>query len=576
MKYFLLFGLITLFNVTQAQKLTELLPQNPLFVFGIADLEMLRSEVIDFSDSFENLEVGSALTSVIIPNDNEEAYENFAKLWISVCDEAWLAWLNTPLQALPAFITLARITPDNVEDVAALLADPTAKTKKIDNYSYQLVSFERGSNIFEVMAYALVDEILFLSSDEATLRNALGALTKEGKNKNGFANSEGYKQTIARLKPGQFYNYFDYGQLAGLLEPLIQNLGMKNLTERLTSAFTTAGVSAGVSRLTEGGFINESIQLPNAKGGDKDLYRLLTKVEPASNETLAFVPANVFAFSSGHNNLVAWWRYIDNIVKETKILGGGLDDLLLAFFGIDVQNNLLSWADTNVTTVTTSLARAAQPGIPSQNLLGEVVYIVGTDDEEATKKGLAELFAGVSQNIAAFADPQGGTGNASNEKLDIAGTTVNSFSITGGVNLSYAVSNGYALIATSLTSMQSVLETQEGADTLEVTEAYKDLVALAPEDANSIRLNNMGASMNSAAEQLSTQLQLFAGLGGAANLDFDQVEKASAAVKNYLNFLASCIGYNVAYTQISAEGAIHNYGKTQVTWQCAVDNQDIY
>ena len=570
LKHVLILGLVTLLNFTFTQKLTTLLPEKPIFALGISDLEMLRKEVIDFTDAFEELEIGQALVSLISPQSNESAYRDIADLWLLICDEVWLTWVNAPSQALPVLVTLARIQPSHVQDFADLLASPTAETKQVGDYSYSLVTFEQGSNIFEVIAYALVDEILVLSSDELALQEALDNL--DSKTKVGFASSEGYQQTLGYLKLGQFYNYLDYGEFAIMLGPLIQNLGLNQLTLRLTSAISTLGISAGVSRITEDGMITESIQLPNAKGGDKNLYRLLTQAQPASDATLAFVPPTAFAFSSGHNNLAAWWHYLDNLVKDVGILGGGLDDLLLAFFGLDVQSTFLNWVGTNVTTITTNVAKASEPGVPSENLLGETVYVIETNDEVDVEQSLGQLFTVLSEGIAAFADPQGGTGDFSSKEVDIMDTKVSTFDITGGLSLSYAVIEGYALIATSLAAMQSVLETQNSESTLATTEAYQYLASLAPKDASGFRLSNMSASMESAATQLSRQLELFAGLGGAANLDFDRVEQASAAVESYLSLIASCLGYNVAYTQVLPEGVIYNYGETQVSWQCSQGN----
>ncbi len=573
LKRILLSGLVVLLSFTHAQKLTTLLPEKPIFALGISDLEMLRKEVVDFTDVFEKLEIGEALVSLISPQSNDDAYRYMANLWLLVCDEAWLTWVNVPSEQFPVLVALARIHPDYAEDFASFLKNPTAENKKADNYSYNLITFEQGSNIFEAVAYTLVDDILIFSSNENTLQEALVNLGSE--TEASFATSKAYQQTLGYLKLGQVYNYLDYGELAVLLGPLIQNLGLNKLTSRLTSAISTLGVSAGVTRLTGDGMVTESIQLPNAKGGDKDLYRLLTQAQPASDTTLAFVPSTAFAFNSGHNNLDAWWRYLDDLVKDSQVLGSGLDDLLLAFFGLDVKNTFLNWAGKNVTTVTTNVAKAAEPGLPSENLLGETVYIIETSDEVAMERGLGQLFTVLSEGVAAFADPQGGTGNASSEQVNIAGTEVSTYNITGGLSLSYTITEGYVLIATSLTAMQSVLEARDSEDKLETTEAYKYLASFAPEDASSFGLSNTSASMESAATQLSTQLELFAGLGGAANLDFDQVEQASASVRNYLSFIASCLGYNVAYTQISPEGTIYNYGETQISWQCNQESNEI-
>ena len=566
MKHILLLGLVVLLNSVSAQKLATLLPKEPIFVLSISDLEMLRGKLVNFTDTFEELEIGEALLSLFSPQSTQDSYRNIADLWLLVCDEAWIALTNGSSQSLPALITLAKIHPDYTQDVANLLADSDAEIKQVGDYSYSLVTLEEGSNIFTEMVYALVDNVFILSSDETILQEALGAL--DSKKAVGFATNKDYKKTLEYLKLGQLYNYLDYKEVAVALKPIIQNLELNKLTLKLTAVIATLGISASTSRITENGVVTEGIQIPNAKGGDKNLYRLLTRVQPTNDSTLAFIPPNAFAFSSGHNNLAAWWQYIDNLVADTQILGGGLGDLLLAFFGLDVHGTFLNWVGTNVTTVTMDVSKVSEPGVPNENLLGEAVYIIETSDEAAMQQGLGQFFTVLSQGLAAFADPQGGTGNATSQETKIANIKVSTFNITGGLALSYAVTDGHALIATSLTAMQSVLETKNNESTLETTQAYQHLVSLAPEKANSFSLSNMSASMESSATQLSKQLELFSGFGGAANLDFDKVEQASASVEDYLNFVASCLGYNVAYTQVLPEGAIYNYGETQISWQC--------
>ncbi len=565
MKYIVLLALVVLLNYVPAQKLTTLLPENPIFALGISDLEMLRGKLVNFTDTFEELEIGEALISLTSPQSSKDTYRNMADLWLMVCEEAWVAWANVSAE-LPALITLAKIHSDYTEDVANLLTDLDAEIKQVGDHNYSLVTFTEGSNVFTEMAYALVGNVFILSSDETTLQEALIAL--DSKEAIGFATNKDYKKTLEHLKLGQLYNYLDYGELSGVLEPIIQSLEFNKLTSKLTAAISTLGISAGTSRITEDGMITEGVQIPNAKGGDKDLYRLLTRVQPAKNNTLAFVPSNAFAFSSGHNNLAAWWQYIDGLVADTQILGGGLGDLLLAFFGLDVQATFLDWVGINLTTITTGVSKVSEPGVPNENLLGETVYIIETSDEAAMEQGLGQFFTILTQGLAAFADPQGGMGNASSKEADIADIKVSTFNITGGMSLSYAVTDGYALIATSLVAMESVLETKNSESNLETTEAYKHLVSLSPEKASSFSLSNMSASMESTATQLSKQLELFSGLGGAANLDFDKVEQASASVKDYLNFVASCLGYNMAYRQVLPEGIIYNYGEIQISWQC--------
>ena len=87
--------------------------------------------------------------------------------------------------------------------------------------------------------------------------------------------------------------------------------------------------------------------------------------------------------------------------------------------------------------------------MPSSNLLGDSVYIIEVADEAAAQTGLSNLLQTISTIVAGFADPSGGAGNASSAVTDIAGVEATTLTITEGISLSYAVTDGHAFIGTS-------------------------------------------------------------------------------------------------------------------------------
>ena len=197
----------------------------------------------------------------------------------------------------------------------------------------------------------------------------------------------------------------------------------------------------------------------------------------------------------------------------------------------------------------------AQPGVPSENLLGEAVYLFATRDENEAETGLGVLFQSLSRSVAAFSDPMGGTGGATSSTEQLDGIEVTRYSITDGVNLSYAVTDGYALIATTDEAMQSVLS----ADGLNAD------LSSAPADASTVTYSDAQASLEGTAQQLSSQLELAAGLGGASGLNFDEVESASSVLEEYVRFIASRLGTSVSYSERSGEG-ITSQSETEVEW----------
>jgi len=263
--------------------------------------------------------------------------------------------------------------------------------------------------------------------------------------------------------------------------------------------------------------------------------------------------------------LPAWWGYINELAQEVPALGGNLDSLIEIFVGISVTDSLFSWMGNSMTSITTGISAVAEPGMPSENLLGDSVYVIEAKDEAKAREGLQEVFDAASIALAMFADPTGGMGNASNSQLNIAGQLVNSFDITDGVSVHYAVVGGHALIATSLDSMTKALETYAGGSSLASNQNYAELVSGMPDNIKSLSVSDMRASMQGSAGQFTSQLNAMAGLGGASTLDFDAVESSSASLTEFSEFVASRLGYSVGYTQTQADG-IYSYSETQVNW----------
>jgi hypothetical protein len=237
-------------------------------------------------------------------------------------------------------------------------------------------------------------------------------------------------------------------------------------------------------------------------------------------------------------------------------------DTILQGFGLDLRSTFFNWVGSQFFSVTTGISETVEPGVAAGNLLGEAVYMFEASDEAAAQEGLTNLVQTISAQVAAFADPSGGTGNAAESSTDIAGVSVNNFEITSGVSLSYAVTNGYALLATSQDAMTKVLESS---GSLQDVEAVQSLLTFIPEDASSFAISNDQVTLQSTASQLSSSIQTTAGIGGASNLDFDKVEAASAKFEEFLNFVAERLGYSVSYSK-QGEAGVTSAGRTEVRW----------
>jgi hypothetical protein len=275
-------------------------------------------------------------------------------------------------------------------------------------------------------------------------------------------------------------------------------------------------------------------------------------------------PADALSVGSSFVNFTGWWDYLNELAKVQPELGGDLDTILEGF-GLDLRSTFFSWVGSQFFTITTGVAETVEPGVAASNLLGEAVYMFEASDEAAAQQGLSMLVQTISAQVAAFADPSGGTGSSSETTEEIAGVSVTNFEVTDGVSLSYAVTDGYALLATSQDAMTKVLTARESGGGLSSVEAVQALVREIPEDASSFAISNDRVTLQATAGQIRSSLQTAAGIGGSSSLDFEKVEAASAKVEEFLKFVAERLGYTVSYSQ-RGDTSITNFGRTDVAW----------
>jgi len=568
---------LTLGGLAAAQELARLLPEETFFALGMEGLSEASGQLEPFRAEFERLDVagalapvfagasdmtggamtGGAMTGGSIPTEVTDTLESLATLEV-LGQEAWIGVSAASFSPLPALTLITRVSPEALERVRELVEGGRgAQRLEESGYTFYQTRIQ-GMEPVQVVVYTLADDLLALSTNPDELRGVLRRLS--GSDEPSFASSEGYSETLETLEAGNFYGFLNYARIAEVAAPYAQNLGFDRLVTRLSQALTTAGAAGGVARLTEDALVGEGFQTVNEEGGDRTLYALLTSETPADTETLSRVPREALSYSVNAVNLSNWYNYLNELALTVPELGGDLDSLLLSITGVNLRETLFNWTGEQVVTVTTGLGEVVEPGVPSQNLLGEVVYLIEATNESAAQRGLSTLFQNVSQSVSALSDPQGGGEPVEAQREEVAGVAVERFDITDGLSLSYAVSEGYALIATSQDAMRSVLEAQE-AGGLEAA-----VLGGVPEGASAVSYTDTEATFQGLAQQLGSQVQLAAGMGGASGLDFEAVERASSTLEEYLRFIASRLGTGTGYSERSAEG-IRTRSETEVDWQ---------
>jgi len=548
-----------------AQDLPALLPADTVLALGMADMRGVSELTTDFQAEFERLEIASAFAAIagVGEADELEAGLPAGVSWLDALGtEAWLSVSVSSFNPFPV-ITLATVLEPNALEALTPLIEETAQGSEAlreGDYTFYTMFLEDPNAPVQRIAYGVADDILLLSSNPDTLRSVLRQAG--GSTEASLADTEGYRDTLAELEDGDFYGYLNYAAVAQALRPFASGLGFDTLFARVDAMLQTLNATAGVAWLTPDSLESEGILRLNQAGGDTTLYNLLTSRGFADPNTAALAPETTIGFTTGYTNLPAWWDYLNELSMSVPEIGGSLNDVVLSFTGVNLEVALFSWMGTQLTSIVTGAGEVVEPGVVSDNLLGEAVYVISTTDDMAAARGLGQLMQSVSMTLAMFADPSGGMGNAELEVNDIAGVSVSTYTMAPGVTISIAVDGGYAYIAPSL---EALVESLSDAGSLVDNINYQDSVALVPGDASSFSYSDNSASLSATAEQLVSQLQLLAGIGGASNLDFDAVQAASDDIQAFLDFVATRVDTSVGYSQRNGD-EIYNYSQTPIDW----------
>lgn len=583
MKRFFIVLSLSLLSSTLAQDLARLLPSETFFALGVQDWASHQDKLQPYIDEFNRLELGQAFmkmadrerssengSSQTPITDAARAQDDVVKQWqetfgdINLLDivgqEAWISLSASRSNPIPGMTLLSKLSPAAASKFQQVITEESAQAETLTegNFNFYVLT-DNSSEAFNTVAYSLQNDILMLSTNPDVLRGLLRQLG--GSKDPNFTSSALYAQTLGQYSQANAYGYLDFSAIIKIAAPFARQTGFNKLVDRLVKAFETAGVSAGVSRFTDTGIETQGFQAINPKGGDTSLTSLLTRKAVADQNRLQSVPANALSVSISHADLKGWWGYLNEIASSQPELGGDLDSILLSF-GLDLKTSFFNWVGDQVATITTGVTEAVEPGMPASNLLGEIVYIFEATDESAAENGIGTLIQTISGQVAAFADPSGGMGNTQQTTEDLSGIKLTTLNVTSGVSLSYAVNGGKAMLATSKESLRKVLESQ---NTFTNLEEVQGLLALIPEDASSFTLSNDRASLEGSAGQIRSSVQMVAGLGGAAGLDFEATDALAGKLEEYLSFIASRMGYSMSYSQQEAQG-VRSYGKSFIMW----------
>lgn len=552
------------------------LPADTVFAVGMNEVSQNAERFQPFVDEWNRLGLTESLGTLFGANeeldaamDELEALDDVDFLEL-IGDSAWLAVSLSASNPVPVVTFIATPTGEALAQVndqlAAVESEPNTLELTEGNYTFWVVELdaEATDGLVAGVALTMVDDQLIVSSTPDALRGVLRLMG--GSNEPSLAGVGAFGQ-VAHLQDSHIFSYVDMAAGARTAQtfarPFAQEFGVGSLLDEAVSAMVTAGVVAGGNNFTEDGMSSTSVQVV---GDDNATIRnLLLDRSPASKDALVFVPADALAVTSGYSNPTAWWGYFNTLVASYPELGiRSLDELLMMFVGLDLRSSFFSWVGNEMTTVTTGLTATTAPGVASENLLGENLYVLRTEADADAQAGLDTIMQMASMMLSAFTSLDGSTAGqpdtGSSQTVD--GVNVRTFTLTDGVVVSYAVTDGFVLISTDDSSVAAALEARAAGS--EAPATVGRLLGSIPAGVVSFSVSDNEASLRSLAGQAAAQVEMVAGLSGGG-IDFDALDSASSGIEEFLNFVADHLDGSWAYTTIDGN-VIVSEGFTEIAW----------
>jgi len=564
----LLPAVLALAGAATAADLPRFLPAETLFAIGVEGLAAHQDKAQPFIDEWERLDLSALLEAAFAEEVGEDVPE-VPDLGAGFLDlvglEAWVAVSASQFNPLPAVTVMARVTPQGMSAARELLGELEAAGESVQMtegaVTFTVVTPADEEEIPTPIAFAAFEDVVLVSTNPDVARGVLRRY--QGASEPSLATNSGYLGTIGAQRAGNAYMFLDLAAAADLAAPFASGMGFESLVQRLGAAADTAGVYGTITTITDDGFESLGVRVLGGRDGDPRLHDLLSGGGPVSDRVLAFVPPAALGVSAATADPPGWWDWLEDVVASEPMIGiTDLDQLLLESVGLDPQRALFGWMGDEVATITLGYGQASAVPTDLTDPLGEAVYLVEVTDEGAAQAGLNELFMLATGFASSFMDPMGEGGMVEPAQRDVAGVNVTDWELADGFTLSVAVTDGYALIATTPSAMDAALGARAGAAGL--SSALTPLRGRVPQGVRSFTLSDDRASLAYSAQLLVDQFGMMSGLTGG-DIDFEAVEAATAALAEFLAFATERLGGSVGYSTVDG-AVVRTEGFSYVAW----------
>jgi len=558
-----------------AQSLPELLPADVALAVGLVDVASQTDRLRPFLDEADRLGLIAAVGATL-PGGADAALDDAgmpdlppALEGLGVLDllgqEAWLAVSASPFSPLPALTLIARPSDAGRDAFASAIADATARAGVEQRseagatfYTYVPAASE-DDPLGVPVAYAQSGDLLVVSTDPEIVRFVLRA--DAGGDDPTLADSETYA-ALRGLGTGQVVGLLDAEPLVRGLAPLAGSYGAGALLERVRDALRTAGPTVGVLRADDEGLTGAGLRLPATDGPDRALYDLLTTGSAPDLEVLAYAPDTALSVAAGSADLRGWWAWLDDLLASAAELGLPTASEALQLVGLDAGALLLDWAGDGWVQIQTAAPSAPAAGSTDVPIFDAQVLLVASRDDAAARQGIATTFATLGATLAGFLAPSG-QGFVAPTTVEIAGVPVTRLVLSETLVFDGAVIDGWALLSGSPDATEAVLTARSSGSAGPA--ALIDAAAELPVGPLSWSVSDDAAATGGSTDALVSQLQMLAGLGGAATLDFEAVDAASEAVTAWSAFVAERLGGSWSATVVD-DGTLRSESRTYLDW----------
>lgn len=518
-----------------------------------------ESSMDDFSD--EEFTIPAAL-------ENLDPMDVFGEeFWVAAGSEALSFDAETP----GGIVFVAALSSAGVDAAEAFFVEAELASTDVGGFT---VFFDPEDE----MAIALDGNVLIFAP---SIDEVAQARSRNLDRSAGIAQTPAWASTIGAMNEGNLYGFFNVAALSDAALMLDAFAG-EGVGRRLQGVLDAIGAIGQVYTITADGFETEvRMAASDSPNADATLAQLIAaQGNRVANRNLErFVPDGALAFQNFSSDFSGSWAWFNSLFQGLPLLeeigfDSSVNDLVAAFTGVDVQNDVLSWltGEGAAITLTYPQADAFDPfGMDMMDLdtmslsaiMGDSVLVLGVSDGATADMTLSQLFPTVGMFASMMADPFGEEMHFPTAVMsDVNGTAVAGWPLMGGntPTVYHAVTaDGFLLLGTSFEAMEAALTASGG-----LPASLQSTVDV-PANASAYQHSNAQAAFNTIAASYASQITLLSAMFADEEVDFDALENAGNALIEYLEFVASRFSYSSGYS-VYEDGVSTSYGKTLINW----------